>query len=92
MAANTKFIERFGDVWVDGQQQINAQHVAAWGGIQSGGQIVGMLTGGFTSDRFGRRFNMGLLVAMLLIVSSHITDRRCSPELNDTGNCSRVYG
>jgi MFS family permease len=70
MAANANFIERFGTVVVDGALQLNAQHVAAWGGIQSAGQIVGMLTGGFTSDRFGRKANMYILVSMLILVST----------------------
>lgn len=69
MSANANFIERFGTVVIDGQLQLDASHVGAWAGIQSGGQIVGMLTGGFTSDRFGRKANMYILVFMLLLVS-----------------------
>lgn len=69
MAANTNFIERFGTVILNGSLQLDATHVAAWGGIQSAGQIVGMLSGGFTSDRFGRKANMYILVSMLILVS-----------------------
>lgn len=89
MAANRNFIERFGDVYVDGQLQLNAQHVAAWGGIQSAGQIVGMITGGFTSDRFGRKFNMGVLIAMLLIVRTY-TLHPSADEARSQANPSRV--
>lgn len=92
MAANANFIERFGNVVVNGQLQLDAQWVAAWGGIQSGGQIVGMISGGFISvnqtvfpsdylvdesqDRFGRKANMYTLVSLLLLVR-HLVAPEC---------------
>ncbi|GFZ52068.1 hypothetical protein JCM24511_09840 [Saitozyma sp. JCM 24511] len=69
ISANSSFVQRFGTVIAaDGTKALNAQYVGAWGGIQSGGQIIGMVTGGFTSDMFGRKFNM-LVLSLLLAIA-----------------------
>jgi MFS family permease len=52
-----------------GELVLDANHVGAWGGSQSGGQIAGMLIAPFISDRFGRRLSMLILSTILVIVS-----------------------
>lgn len=73
ISANTSFVQTFGTVELHGTKQLNAQYVAAWGGIQSAGQIVGEIVGGFTSDRFGRKFNMYVLASAMTMVSGPST-------------------
>jgi len=68
--ANPGFVQAFGTATTGtGQLILDANHVGAWGGSQSGGQIVGMLVAPFVSDRFGRRLAMLILSVLLVIVS-----------------------
>jgi len=66
--ANPGFFAVFGTVVTHGKISHDPQPVGPWGGIQSGGQIIGMWGSPFISDRFGRKIVMGLLSFMLLLV------------------------
>ncbi|KAJ9121876.1 hypothetical protein QFC24_004458 [Naganishia onofrii] len=65
------FIAVFGTIGskADGTLALSAQHVSAWGGVQSAGQIIGMISGPLTSDYLGRKFNMFLLTGLLIIAA-----------------------
>ena len=66
--ANPGFVQTFGTIRNSaGALVLNPQHVAAWGGIQSGGQICGMWTGPFISDRYGRKSVMYALTVILTV-------------------------
>ncbi|CAK7221098.1 hypothetical protein SBRCBS47491_004412 [Sporothrix bragantina] len=68
IAANASFIAYFGTTkTATGAVALNPQFVAGWNGIQAGMIIVGLVTAGFVSDRFGRKTNMYLMSALFTI-------------------------
>ncbi|WWC97802.1 hypothetical protein V866_004689 [Kwoniella sp. B9012] len=67
--ANKGFIETYGTA-IDaktGGPKLDADILAAWGGIQSAGQGFGMLTQHFIADRFGRKVAFYTLWVSLVI-------------------------
>ncbi|KAM0754628.1 general substrate transporter [Meredithblackwellia eburnea MCA 4105] len=53
---NKGFIKQFGTVKSSaGVLSLNAQYVSVWGGMQSVGQVIGMTTLNFLSDKAGRK-------------------------------------
>lgn len=73
IVANQGFIQIFGtERGPTGAQIIPANQVGAWTGVQSAGQIIGMFSIPFISDRFGRKIGLyGVLVALLLVCGAH---------------------
>ncbi|WVQ72838.1 hypothetical protein IAR50_002399 [Cryptococcus sp. DSM 104548] len=73
--ANAGFIEQFGTVISSsGVKSLNAKYVSMWSGLGYLMQFVGNWSGGFISDRFGRRavlwalslvFTLGIIVEMV---------------------------
>lgn len=60
--ANKGFIRQFGTVRsATGVLSLDPKHVSVWGGIQSVGQVVGMTSLSFVSDRFGRKKTLGVI-------------------------------
>ncbi len=57
--ANPGFVAVFGTVVTHGKISHDPQPVGPWGGIQSGGQIIGMWGSPFLSDRFGQKKRHG---------------------------------
>ena len=51
-----------------GARIIAANHVGAWTGVQSAGQIIGMWSIPFISDRFGRKYGLYLILLSLTLV------------------------
>lgn len=75
IAANRSYIDTFGTIIdEDGITQLNATYVSVWGGIQSAGQIVALITGGWTSDYLGRKFNLWYMSVLMVVVSPSIAD------------------
>ncbi|RSH90015.1 hypothetical protein EHS25_001348 [Saitozyma podzolica] len=64
--ANKGFIAQFGTQIPKGSLILSAQVLAIWGGVQSLGQGMGMLSTHFIADRYGRRF--GFLWLWLVLV------------------------
>ena len=68
IVANTWFIKQFCTIHTaKGQCVLDSRYVGAFTGIQSVGQILGMLGGPIISDRFGRKINIICLVCLLSI-------------------------
>ena len=65
--ANKGFIKQFGTVFTGGKQALDTNYVAAWGGIQSAGQVLGMCTLNFLSDALGRKAAFYTLLLILII-------------------------
>ena len=65
IVANTYFINQFCTVHSSKGCALDARYVGAFTGVQSIGQILGMLGGPIISDRFGRKINIVCLILLL---------------------------
>lgn len=51
---------------------LDAKHVSAWGGLQSAGQVVGMLSLNFAADKLGRK--KALYILWVILVGSILAE------------------
>ncbi|KAJ4075643.1 hypothetical protein NW769_015391 [Fusarium oxysporum] len=65
--ANSGFVEQFGTQHTEEGVVLASSVLSAWNSIGSGGQVVGMVTLPFLSDRFGRKAAMYWLWFLLAI-------------------------
>jgi MFS family permease len=67
IVANPGFVAQFSTMRnAAGKQILDPQIVGAWGGVQSGAQIITQYLGGFVSDRYGRK---SLLYAFIFVLA-----------------------
>lgn len=68
IVANATFIDQFGTVTSStGVLSLDSRYVGGFTAVQSIGQIIGMLSGGYVSDRFGRKANLFSLTVFLAL-------------------------
>ncbi|WWD19437.1 hypothetical protein CI109_103897 [Kwoniella shandongensis] len=66
IVANKGFINQFGTAHSKGKLILAAQSLSIWGGVQSLGQGMGMLTTHFVADKYGRKFGFYWLWLVLV--------------------------
>ena len=67
--ANAGFIQQFGTVIsTTGALSINPAYITAWSCAGYAGQLIGTFSCGFMADRFGRKWCMYTLTALMVLV------------------------